>query len=142
MFKMGASNSLAVLTAGLFLLDVKHSERETCGNNLQFHSRRYKIKNMLHFSANVYFQNNFLEEQKKKKQLGKSDLCFFFQGVLKLVRNLVLCLGNTRPLNSPLLTHPLAPQHKQHCPNMRQAFFQPAPPHFSVTIKYVTPQVR
>lgn len=79
MFKMGASNSLAVLTAGLFLLDVKHSERETCGNNLQFHSRRYKIKNMLHFSANVYFQNNFLEEQKKKNSWESRTSAFSFK---------------------------------------------------------------
>lgn len=51
--------------------------------------------NCWYFPANIYFLNNFLQEQ---KQLGKTDLpSFFFQGVLKLVRNLVLCLSNTRP---------------------------------------------
>lgn len=62
----------------------------------------------------------------KQMQLGERDLnSFFFQGVLKLARNLVLCLWNTRPqtLSIPH-THPFTHQYKQHTVTERKTLFK------------------
>lgn len=129
---MGTLNSLVVLTTGLFLWMWSVLYVRPVKTTLSQNFWRYKRKNM------PYLQDNFLEG--KKTQLEKSDLCFFFQGVLKLVRNLVLCLANARPLTLPSSHTPLAPQHKQHSPNMRKGFHRPF--HLTVNIKHVTPQLR
>lgn len=107
---------------------------------------------MLDFAANMYFPNNFLQEQ---KQLGKTDLyCFFFQGVLKLVRNLVPCLCNTRPQtlspsHTPLLTNinNIAWIRERTFnglfKNLQSYNTKTTPPHLSVWIqKHVTPQLQ
>lgn len=136
--RRGTSNSYAVLLAGLYLLGVEHSVCETCKKQPLVAFLKVQIWKHVAFLCKHVFPEQFPRgtKTKKKNQLGKSDLCFFFQGVLKLVRNSVLCLGNTRPLNSPLITQPLAPQHKQHWPNTRQGLYrpllQPTPPHLCV----------
>lgn len=115
--RWGALNGLAVPIIGLFPLSIKHSDARPVKTTFSCIPEGIKFKNHVAFPCKHAFPEQF--SRGTKKQLGKSVLCFFFQGVLKLVRNLVLCLGNARPLNSPLVIHPLAPQHKQHCPNTR-----------------------